>query len=282
MTTHTRRNPNMITVIGATGNVGRPLVELLLAKGEQVNTIARGAAETAPHVTHYRADLSDPATLKPAFEGADALFLLTAGDFIVNGDMDAVMDAAKAGGIRRVVLLSSHGVGTGRHRANLEEAVQRSGLEWTILRPGNFASNTFAWAESVRTRRVVEAPFGDTAIPAVDPADIAAVAALALCEPGHGGEIYTLTGPAAIAPRQQAAAIADAVGEPVGFKELTREEARTRMLGFMPERVVEATLGALGEPSPAEQTPSPDIERLLSRPATAFAVWAKRNAAAFA
>ncbi|GAA2124786.1 SDR family oxidoreductase [Glycomyces algeriensis] len=271
----------MITVTGATGNVGRPLVELLLAAGEQVNTVSRGEAETGKYVTHYRADLSEPTTLKAALEGSDALFLLTAGEFIVNGDMGAVMEVARSSGVRRVVLLSSHGVGTGRHRANLEEAVRDSGLEWTMLRPGNFATNAFAWAASVRERRVVEAPFGGTAIPAVDPADIAAVAALALREPGHASEVYTLTGPAAITPRQQAAAIADAVGEPVAFTELTREEARTRMLGFMPERVVEATLGALGEPSPAEQTPTPDVERVLGRPAASFAEWAQRNAAAF-
>jgi uncharacterized protein YbjT (DUF2867 family) len=271
----------MITVTGATGNVGRPLVELLLAAGEKVTAVSRNAAEFPEGVTHVQADLAVPATLKPALEGAEALFVLTAGDFIVNGDMDAVMEAAKASGVRKVVLLSSQGVGTGRHNPNLEESVRRSGLEWTILRPGNFATNAYGWAESVRTRRVVEAPFGDTALPAVDPADIAAVAAAALLEPGHAGEVYTLTGPAAIGPRQQAAAIADAIGEPVAFTELTREEARTRMLGFMPEQVVEATLQVLGEPSPAEQTPSPDIERVLGRPAGSFADWAKRSAPAF-
>lgn len=271
----------MITVTGATGNVGRPLVELLVAAGEKVATVARGEAEATEHVTHHRGDLSEPAALKPAFEGSEALFLLTAGDFIVNGDMDAVMEVAKASGIRRVVLLSSQGVGTGRHLGDLEASVRRSGLEWTMLRPGNFASNAFGWAESVRTRRVVEAPFADTALPAIDPADIAAVAALDLREPGHHGQVYTLTGPAAISPRQQAAAIAAALGEPVGFTELTREAAGARMLGFMPERVVEATLSVLGEPSPAEQTPTPDVERLLGRPATSFAAWAERNAAAF-
>ncbi|MEU6247090.1 NAD(P)H-binding protein [Glycomyces sp. NPDC047010] len=271
----------MITVTGATGNVGRPLVEALTAAGEQVATVARGEAAPAEGVTHHRADLAEPETLKPALDGAEALFVLTAGDFIVRGDMGALMDVARASGVRRVVLLSSHGVGTGRHASNLEAAVMESGLEWTMLRPGNFASNAYAWAGSVQERRVVEAPFGDTAIPAVDPADIAAVAALALREPGHAGRIHTLTGPDAVSPRQQAAAIAAAIGEPVGFTELTREEARARMLGFMPERVVDATLGALGEPSPAEQRPTPDVEQVLGRPATSFAEWAKRNAAAF-
>ncbi|RRS00493.1 NAD(P)H-binding protein [Glycomyces terrestris] len=271
----------MITVTGATGNVGRPLVEALTAAGERVNTVTRGAAATGQYVTHYRADLSEPESLKPALEGAEALFVVTAADFIVHGDMSAVMATAKASGVRRVVLLSSQGVATGRHLADFEEAVMQSGLEWTMLRPGNFDSNAFGWAESVRTRRTVEAPFGDIALPAIDPADIAAVAAAALLEPGHAGRAYTLTGPAAISPREQAAAIGEAVGEPVAFAELTRDEARARMLGFMPERVVEATLGVLGTPSPAEQAVSPDVERVLGRPATPFAEWAKRNAAAF-
>ncbi|RRS00492.1 hypothetical protein [Glycomyces terrestris] len=57
--------------------------------------------------------------------------------------------------------------------------------------------------------------------------------------------------------------------------------ARARMLGFMPERVVEATLGVLDSSSPAEQAVSPDIEHILGRPATPFAAWQKRNTAGF-
>jgi uncharacterized protein YbjT (DUF2867 family) len=172
-------------------------------------------------------------------------------------------------------------VGTQRHPSRLEDAVKQSGLAWTMLRPGNFDSNAFQWADSIRTRRVVAAPFGDVALPAIDPADIAEVAAVALREPGHEDNIYTLTGPAPISPRQQAAAIGDALGEPVQFVEQSRAQARNQMLGYMPEPVVEATLGALGAPSPAEQRVSPDVERLLGRPPRTFAEWAARNIAAF-
>jgi nucleoside-diphosphate-sugar epimerase len=133
----------------------------------------------------------------------------------------------------------------------------------------------------VRTQRVVAAPFGDIAVPAIDPADIAAAAAVALREPGHGGNIYTLTGPVPISPRQQVAAIGDALGEPVRFVEQSRAEARNKMLGYMPEPVVEATLGALGTPYAVEQRVSPDVERLLGRPSRTFAEWAARNIAAF-
>ncbi|MBB5137539.1 uncharacterized protein YbjT (DUF2867 family) [Thermocatellispora tengchongensis] len=268
---------------GATGNVGRPLVQALVAAGEQVTAVSRRISEpdVPVGVRHRRADLAEPASLKPALEGAEALFLLTSADFMANGDLGEVMNVVRAAGIRRVVLLSSHGVGTGRHPSGLEDAVKQSGLEWTMLRPGNFDSNTFRWADSVRAQRVVTAPFGDVAVPAIDPADIAEVAGVALREPGHEGNVYTLTGPAPISPRQQATAIGDALGEPVRFIEQSREEARRQMLRYMPEPVVEATLGALGAPSPAEQRVSPDVEPILGRPPRTFAQWAERNIAAF-
>ncbi|WP_158852202.1 NAD(P)H-binding protein [Saccharothrix deserti] len=273
----------MIVVTGATGNIGRTLVRALVAGGEQVTAVSRriSAADVPAGVRHVRADLVEPESLKPALDGAEALFLLTSAEFLANGNIEDVVTVVRAVGVRRVVLLSSQGVGTRRHPSDLEDAVKQSGLEWTVLRPGNFDSNTLHWADSVRAQRVVTAPFGAVALPAVDPDDIAEVAAVALREPGHGGAVYTLTGPEPISPRQQAAAIGDALGEPVRFVEQSREEARAQMVQYMPEPVVEATLGILGTPSSDEQRVSPDVERVLGRPAGTFAEWAARNVAAF-
>ncbi|MFC4149750.1 hypothetical protein ACFO0M_26170 [Micromonospora mangrovi] len=150
-----------------------------------------------------------------------------------------------------------------------------------MLRPAGFHSNALLWSETVRRQRLVRAPFGDVALPTVDPADIAAVAALALTRDGHGGATYELTGPAALTPRQQAAAIGEALGEPVRFVEQAAGEARAQLLRFMPEPVVEATLGILGTPSEREQRVSPDVPRLLGRAPGGFADWAARHAAAF-
>jgi uncharacterized protein YbjT (DUF2867 family) len=190
------------------------------------------------------------------------------------------MDIVRGAGVRRVVLLSSQGVGTGRHPGVLEDVVKQSGVDWTILRPGGFASNTLWWAEMVRTRRSVAAPFADVAVPIVDPVDIAEVAAVALREGGHSGRTYTLTGPAPITPRRQAAAIGAALGEPIRFVEQTRAEAKAQMVRFMPEPVVERTLDALGTPEAAERQVSPDVEGLLGRSPRAFPEWAARNTAA--
>jgi uncharacterized protein YbjT (DUF2867 family) len=271
----------MIVVTGATGNVGRPLVQALAAAGEQVTAVSRKVTGVPAGARSHQADLTQPEGLAPALRGAEALFLLTSADFMANGNLEDVLAVVRASAVRRVVLLSSQGVGTRRHPSHLEDTVRQSGLEWTMLRPGNFDSNALQWAGPVRAQRMVAAPFGDVALPAIDPADIAEAAAAALREPGHDGNIYTLTGPEPISPRQQAAAIGDALGEPVRFAEQTRAQARNQMLGYMPEPVVEATLDALGTPSAAEQSVSPDAGRLLGRPPRTFAEWAARNIAAF-
>lgn len=233
-------------------------------------------------VRHHQADLAVPRTLKPALDGAEALFLLTSGDFMAQGgDLDDVLEVVRAGGVRRVVLLSSQGVATGDHPSEPEDAVRRSGLEWTMRRPAGFHSNTLQWAASVRAGRTVAAPFGNVALPTVDPEDIAEVAAVALRDPGHAGRIHELTGPAPVSPRQQTAAIGDALGEPVRFVEQTRGEARAEMVRFMPEPVADATLDILGDPSPGLRRVSPDVERVLGRPPRAYADWAARNASLF-
>ncbi len=304
----------MIVVTGATGNVGRTLVRLLSEAGEPVTAVARhitagpatvtgasvvtvggvepevagsvGVRAGSPggavpaEVRAVRADLAEPESLRPALEGADALFLLIAGEA-----PEKLPAVARESGVRKVVLLSSQGAGTRpefyRHPAEFEAAVAASGLDWTVLRSGGLASNAFAWAESIRAERIAAAPFGDVALPYVDPDDVAAAAAVVLRQDGHNGATYVLTGPEATTPRDRAAAIAAALGEPVEFVEQTREEAYEQMARFMPLPVVEGTLAILGNPTPEEQRVSPDAATLLGRSPNPFATWAQRNAPAF-
>ncbi|MEU6549960.1 NAD(P)H-binding protein [Streptomyces sp. NPDC046915] len=274
----------MIVVTGATGNVGRTLVRLLSGAGERVTGVARRIteADVPPGVRAVAADLGEAEGLRPALEGAEAVFLLVAGE-----DPQGIVGAAKAAGVRRLVLLSSQGAGTRPqvygHAAGFEAAVRESGLEWTILRSGGLASNAFAWAEPVRVHRTAAAPFGDVGLPFVDPDDVAAVGAAVLRGegPGHAGATYTLTGPAPTTPRERADALAAALGEPIRFVEQTREEAEAQMAAFMPLPVVTGTLALLGAPMPEEQQVSPDVERVLGRAPRTFAQWAARNVGAF-
>ena len=126
----------MIVVTGASGNVGRPLVEALAAAGEKVTAVSRNplSHDLPEGARHVRADLADPSTLGPALEGAEALFLLLAGDLLGGGAPAVeVLAAAREAGVRRVVLLSSQinatrpdALSHGRLR-EYEEAVRGSG-----------------------------------------------------------------------------------------------------------------------------------------------------------
>ncbi|MFF7755265.1 SDR family oxidoreductase [Streptomyces sp. NPDC007971] len=278
----------MIVVTGATGNVGRPLTQALAAAGEQVTSVSRHAVAMPDGVRHVAADLAEPTSLTPAFDKAKALFLLLSGDLHApEARPTDIIGLAAASGVRRVVLLSSQGVATrplGPSRVAMravEDALRESGLDWAVLRPGGFASNALAWAESVRTQGTVAAPFGDVGVPVVDPADIAEVAAACLLHDRHTGGVYELTGPEVITPRQQAEAIAATLGSPVRFQELTRDEARTTMTQFVPVELADDTLDIISAPNPAELRISPDVERVLGRAPRPFTGWVARNIAVF-
>ena len=94
----------MIVVTGATGNVGRPLIQSLAAAGEQVTAVSRrisdvpnGVPNDVPNgVRRLQADLAQPKTLEPALDGAKAVFLLTAAEFLANGNMKDVMEVVEA------------------------------------------------------------------------------------------------------------------------------------------------------------------------------------------
>jgi uncharacterized protein YbjT (DUF2867 family) len=282
----------MIVITGATGNVGRPLTASLVSAGHVVTAVARGTSADlpgGPGIIQAAADLTDPAaaeSLAASMAGAEALFLLVPGSG-AGVDAAALLGTARTAGVRRVVLLSSQGVGSRPGAAGyasmaaIEAAVTRSGLEWTILRAGGLATNAFAWAPTVRARQTVFAPYGDVALPAIDPLDIAEVAAAALTGDGHLGRTYVLTGPEATTPRQRTEIIGTAIKQHLAFIEVSHDDAREQMLQFMPAPVADATLAILGHPTPEEAQVSPDVEKVLGRPGRSFADWAQRNAAAF-
>lgn len=279
----------MIVVTGATGNVGRPLTQALAEAGEQVTAVSRRAAAVPDGVRHVTADLAELTSLAPALDGAKALFLLLSGDLHApEARPTDIIDLAAASGVRRVVLLSSQGVATrplGPSRVAMravEDALRESGMDWAVLRPGGFASNALAWAESVRTQGTVAAPFGDVGVPVVDPVDIAEVAAACLLDDRHNGGVFELTGPEVITPRQQAEVIAAALGSPVRFHELTRKEAKAAMTEFVAPELADDTLDIIAAPNPSELRISQDVERVLGRAPSPFDVWVARSIAAFA
>ena len=156
-------------------------------------------------VEQIAGDLNEPASLRPALENVSAAFFLSG-----YADMTGLLSEVRTAGIERVVLMSGSGAGASntdnaisRYQLGSEEAVRSSGVEWTIVRPCAFMSNTLGWRPQLQAGDVVKAPFADVANAVIDPYDIAAVAAVALTTHGHAGELYRLSGPEAPEARRR-------------------------------------------------------------------------------
>lgn len=276
----------MILVTGATGNIGSALLKELRASGAgPLRGLTRDAERAGfpAGVEAVEGDFARVATLKPALDGVRALFLPSR----MGPDAD-ILDLARQAGVEHVVLVSSITVQTHPHLGPAEEnlAVERllkdSGMAWTILRPTQFASNALWWADAIRTREPVRLPYADVGLPAVHPADIAAVARVALTEPGHRGRTYALTGPGRVTARQQIEAIAAALGREVPFAEIGRAEARRDMAAFLGEEAASAVLDLMGGDVNDELLAVRDtVERVTGRPGRSFRQWAAENADAF-
>jgi len=279
-----------IVVTGATGNVGRELVPLLTGSGVAVRAVTRdpAAAAVPAGVEAVRADLFDAATLDDAFAGADAVFLVWPSAEV--GGADAAV-AAIARHARRVVFLSALGVPdadpageppAGLFHGTVEWLIRRTGLEWTFLRAGGFATNTLAWAEEIRATSEVRWVYGGAGRSLIHEADIAAVAAKALTEDGHEGRGYDLTGPSVVTQAEQVRLIGEAVDRELRWVEVSEEDARARMrdMGW-PPGFIDSGLAhwkrIVTEPEPVTGT----VERITGTPARSFARWAREHAGAF-
>ncbi|WP_419702951.1 NAD(P)H-binding protein [Promicromonospora sp. NFX87] len=270
----------MIVVTGSTGNIGRPLLDALTAAGESVTAVSRNPIEVPDGARHFAGSLAAPDSLEPAIRGADRMFLMVPDPAL---PVARIVETARAAGVGRIVLLSSQRAQSRRDPVltDMERTVTEAVPEWTVLRPGGFASNALLWAGSVRSSRTVRAPFGDVGLPPIDPADIAAAAAAALLGDTHLGRTYTLNGPTAVTPREQVAAIGAALGEAVEYVEQTREQAFAELSRIWPPAVVDKTLDALGTPTDDEREPSPDTALALGRAPRNFTDWVARNIDAF-
>ncbi|HEY1957049.1 MAG TPA: NmrA family NAD(P)-binding protein [Polyangiaceae bacterium] len=265
-----------IAVLGATGNVGKPLVELLAKQGHAVRASTRSADKPLPSgVTRVSAS-----NLDELLRGAQKLFLLAppVGGLDVE---ERAIDAAKRAGIAHVVKLSSIGAagekpqGLGIHHREMEKKLEATGMAWTMLRPGFFMSNALPRLVQLRETGAVRNAYGDGVMYPIAPADIAAVAALALTEGGHESKRYVLTGEVGLTVPQEVAIMARAIGKEPKVIDLSPDEgaADARKRGA-PEDVV-AMLRDLyvnvRENRVAEHDDT--ARRLLGRPLMTFETW---------
>jgi uncharacterized protein YbjT (DUF2867 family) len=262
--------------MGATGNVGSQVAAGLRVRGTPVRAVSRNERLWPDGVEGFVGDPNVEHGLDEALDGVEAIFMMSG-------------YAAEAGllgalGTAHVVLLSasSAALGDGGNamaamHLDSERAVSASGSSWTFLRPCSLQSNLLRWRDQLAQGDVVRAPFAEVSPAMIDPADIGAVAALALTTPGHEGQTYRLSGPAVLKPVEQVALLGEVLGRELVYWPMTDDEAVEQMGSPYGEAAVEIFRGHPELETEVQHT----VERLLGRPPGSLADWLVRNVERF-
>jgi uncharacterized protein YbjT (DUF2867 family) len=265
-----------ILVTGATGNVGRLVVDELLAAGARdVRALTADPKRAAlpAGVEVVVGHLGRPEAVRRALEGVERLYLAPAPQHAA-----AVTALARDAGVRRIVDLTGPVDGWWH---DIEGHVEKSGAAWTHLRPGEFMANALDWAEQIRTTGQVRDGYPQAANAPIDLGDIAAVATVALLEDGHEGRSYELTGPESLTRAARVAAIGAALGREVPYVELTHEESVADRISGMGEETARWYVDGMALLVEHPQQALPTVAEITGRPATTFAQWAVANVEAF-
>jgi len=279
-----------ILVTGATGNIGRQVVAQLRVTGCRVRALSRSPqSANLPHdVEVVRGDLSAPETLDECLEGVDAVFLVWVAPIAAAA---AALERIASRAERIVFLSSPHRTAHPFFQqpnalvsvhVGIERLVETSGLRWTFLRPGAFALNCRNWwAPQVRNGNVVRWFHGAAATAPIHEHDIAAVAVRALCDEGHGGMEYVLTGPESLTQHEQVHIIGDAIGRALRFEELSPESARQQMLTMMPASIADMLLKAYAAAVDRPALVTSTVADVTGTPARCFRHWSVDHASEF-
>lgn len=228
-------------VLGGTGTVGSQVARELLARGADVFVLTRDPKRPIPKGAKAVAgNLLEPATIRSAFAGMDAVFLLTGlspsecheGLMAVNG--------ARLGGAKKVVFLSIHRVDEAPHlphfgaKIPIEAAIEASGIPYTILRPNNFYQNDAWYKDALLSHGVYPQPFGDVGLSRVDVRDIAEAAAIALTTDAAKNETINLVGPEVLTATGTAALWGEVLGRKIVYGGNDLDAWEKQSLAFLP------------------------------------------------
>ncbi|MFD6161498.1 SDR family oxidoreductase [Nocardia sp. NPDC060256] len=257
---------------GATGNIGRMVVDHLLAGGaDDVRALTNHPERAAlpAGVEIAEGYLGRVSSLPAAFEGVDRMYLAP-----VLETIDDVVSLAERAGIRQIVDLSGEA-----HWTPIAQAVEGSGLDWTHLFAGDFLDNATVWAEQIRASDEIRDPYPEVESVPIAMGDIARVAAKVLLSEGHNGQTYQLTGPEVLTRADRIQQIGRALGRTLTVRQVPADEAVqifARTISTA-EWYVEVTGSMVGW----HPEPTTTIADLTGAPATTFAQWAAANTALF-
>jgi len=281
---------NRVLVTGATGRVGRLVVNELLNARVPVRALTRrpDAAALPAAVEVVAGDLTVPESLDAGLQGVDSVFLL----WTAPPATAAAVIERLASHARRVVFLSSP------HRtphpffqqpnpmaalhAEIERLISAAAIASTIIRPGMFASNVrFWWADMIRDTGAVRWPYGAAETAPIDERDIAAVVARVLCDDGHAAGDYVITGPESLSQAEQVSIIGEAIGRQTRFHELSPDAFRNETAGTWSRPVVDMLLAAWGAAIGRPAFVTSTVADITGSPGRTFRQWAVDHAEAF-
>jgi uncharacterized protein YbjT (DUF2867 family) len=261
-------------VLGANGKTGRRIVDRLRAHDVPVRAGSRSAQPAF--------DWEDPSTWRGALEGVSSAYISYFPDLAVPGAPDAVGAFAERAmdlGVDRLVLLSGR---REEEAQRSEEVLRRSGASWTIVRASWFAQNfnESFFCDPIRAGEVA-LPTDGVGEPFIDAADIADVAAAALTEEGHVGQLYEVTGPRLLTFEEAIDEIATATGRELRYVPIGLDEFAS---GLAAEGVPADVVGLLrylfGEVLDGRNAHLADgVQRALGREPRDFADFARQAAA---
>ena len=279
-----------ILVIGGTGNIGREVVLRLVANNLPVRALTRQSDEACmpSQVEVVPGDLTSPKSLDGCLAGIDAVFLVWTAPLEAFGP--ALERIAKY--VRRIVFLSAplktphpffqQPNPSRTQTEQIERMIETSGLDWTFLRPGMLASNSrHWWARQICDGDVVRWPYLSVPTAPIDERDIAAVAVRALCDDGHAGAEYVLTGPQSLSQFEQVSTIGRVIGRTLSIQEIPPEEAQRELSATMPASIVKMLLDAwsAGAGLPAFVTST--VAEITGTSARTFLDWVTDHASDF-
>jgi uncharacterized protein YbjT (DUF2867 family) len=233
---------DVILVIGGRSKIGASLLELLVARGQRVRALVRGAergAASMAGVESVAGDLAVPDSLRAAMTGVEKVFLLS------SPHRDAVqwhrnaIDAARAAGVSLLVGSSILGAGEDspaefvQAHTVCDRYLEASGLAHAILRPNLFQQNIpESTIPSIDADGRFHVDAGDARISMVDTRDVAAVAGVVLTEDGHAGAHYDITGPEALSYHDVAKKLATKMGREITYVDVPDDAVRGALRGF--------------------------------------------------
>jgi len=211
-----------ILITGATGKTGSRILTRLWDMSIPARAASRGS--------DIPFDWETPETWPAALDGIETVYVSYFPDLAVPGAVDTIAafcDAAKAAGVRHLILLSGRGE---THAKECEDLVRESGLIYTLLRCSWFSQNfSEGYLRDPMMAGVIALPAGDTCEALVDVEDIVDVAIAALTEKGHENQLYEITGPRLLHFSQVAAELSRAANRTVTYTPLTLEQFRAGM-----------------------------------------------------